>query len=457
VFVARGDGGPDRLWLRPLDKTDAQPMPGTDGAHLPFWSPDSRSIGFFAFGKLYRIDIAGGPPQALTDAGTPRGGSWSRDGVIVFAPGSSPLLRIAASGGEPAPVTKLDAPLQTFHNAPHFLPDGRHFLFHSLVSPEGAGIYLGSLDGGEPKRLAASDTGAAYLTPDRVAYMRQGALVARQLDVKRGELIGDPEILADPVGEDVNFRLSGFSVSADGRVAYRTGGSARQLTWYDRTGKTLGMASRPDDNLLNYPALSPDGRRVAVDRTVQNNRDVWMMDLERGGLIRFTFDAAADSAPLWSPDGARIAFRSTRKEAEDLYVKPSSGAGREELVLETPSHKVPQDWSRDGRFLLYLEEDPKTGADLKALDMSGAREAQARQGAAVNNASPAGRSQEMTGNERKPVILVNTPFDERQGQFSPDGRWVAYATNESGQFEIVVQPFPEPTARSYTSSHPTES
>jgi Tol biopolymer transport system component len=477
VFVASGDGGPDRLWLRPLDKTDPQPMPGTEGAQFPFWSPDSRSIGFFASSKLYRIDIAGGPPQALADAPAGRGGSWSRDGVIVFGPtGTSPLLRIAASGGEPVPLTKLDASRQFSHRLPHFLPDGRHFLFYATGNLEGAGIYLGSLDGEEPKRLAANDTAAAYLAPDRVVFVRQGTLVARQFDVERGELTGDPETLADPVGEDPGgFALGGFSVSADGRVAHRAGGGERrQLTWYDRTGKTVRMASR-SEGFLRYPELSPDGRRVAVDLTVQNNRDVWLMDLERGGSIRFTFDAGIDGAPVWSPDGARIAFRSARKGAGDLYVKPSSGAGTEELVLETPNNKWPQDWSMDGRFLLYYETDPKTGWDLKALDMSGAREAQARQGAAVNNASPTGRSdqemsgareaqarqgeavnnaspagrsnQAMTGNERKPVTVVNTPFEESHGQFSLDGRWVAYATNESGRFEIVVQPFPEPTGK----------
>lgn len=433
VFVAAGDG-PPRLWLRALDKTEAQPIAGTNGAEFPFWSADSRSIGFFAASKLYRIDIAGGPPQVLANAPRGYGGAWNADGTILFTPtGASPLSRVAASGGDPVAVTRLDPPLHVSHRFPQFLPDGRHFLFYDTsISLEAQGIYLGSLDGGEPKRLTAADTAGAYLRPDRVIFVRQGALVARRLDVARAELMGDPVTLADPVGYDAVFLLGGFSVSADGRVAYRGGGAGRvQLTWFDRTGKAVGVAGDPDGNNLQYPELSPSGRHVALQRTVQNNTDVFLMDLVRGGLTRFTFDAARDMDPLWSPDGTWIAFRSDRK-GPNLYLKPSSGVGAEELLWETANVKVPQDWSRDGRFLLYYEVDPKTARDLWAVDMSGA------------NASPPGRSnQVMTAKERKPRVVVNTPFDETRAQFSPDGRFVAYQTNEPGQFEIFVQPFPE--------------
>lgn len=270
VFVASGDG-PARLWLRALDKTDAQPMAGTDGARFPFWSADSRSIGFFAGSKLYRIDVGGGPPQMLTNAPGPRGGDWNAEGTILFAPTTtSPLQRIAASGGEPSAVTRLDAGRQNSHRYPRFLPDGRHFLFQATGGADASGIYLGSLDGGEPKRLTAADSFSAYLKPDRIVFTRQGALVARELDVTRGELTGEPIVLADSVGYDGSTTLSGFSVSADGRLAYRSGGAGRvQLTWFDRTGKTVGVAGEPDANSLQYPELSPDGRRVAVYRTVQ--------------------------------------------------------------------------------------------------------------------------------------------------------------------------------------------
>ncbi len=420
VFVASGDG-PQRLWLRALDKTEAQPMAGTDGADYPFWSADSRSIGFFATGKLKRIDIAGGPPQALADTGGLHGGAWNADGTILFnASVSGPLSRIAASGGEPVAVTRLDSPRQTDHRFPQFLPDGRHFLFHALGTPEAAGIYLGSLDGGEPKRLAAADTAGAYLAPGMIAFVRQTTLMAQHLDLKRGELTGDPVSLADPVGSNA-FAFGGFSVSAAGQLAYRGGGELRQLKWYDRTGKAVGVAGEPDSTSLLYPELSPDGGHVALVRTVQSNPDVWLMDLVRGGMTRFTFDPAVDIAPLWSPDGMRIAFGSTRKGPYNLYLKPSSGAGAEELLLETPNNKYAQDWSKDGRFLLYAEADPKTGRDLWGLPM--------------------------TGNDRKPIVVVKTSFEELNGQFSPDGHWVAYETNESGRFEIVVQPFPVPSGK----------
>jgi Tol biopolymer transport system component len=213
------------------------------------------------------------------------------------------------------------------------------------------------------------------------------------------------------------------SVSAEGLVAYRAGGAdPRQLTWCDRTGKAAGVAGPPDTEVPLSPELSPDGRRVAFDRTVMGNRDVWLMDLARDGLTRFTFDAALDGFPVWSPDGARIVFESKRKGGSwDLWIKPSSGAGTEQLLLETPNDEWPYDWSRDGRFLLYHVTDPKTGPDVWALPMSGA--------------------------DRKPVAVATTPFAESNAQFSPDGRLVAYETNESGRFEIVVQTFPEPVGK----------
>jgi Tol biopolymer transport system component len=239
-------------------------------------------------------------------------------------------------------------------------------------------------------------------------------------------LTGDPVILADPVGRDAAFFSGGFSVSADGRVAYRSGGGGRrQLAWFDRTGKSVGVAGEPDANNMQNPELSPDGRYVAIQRIIQTNLDIWLMDLVRGSFTRFTFDAATDNYPVWSPDGTRIVFRSDRK-GPNLYVKPSSMVSPEELLVDTANVKVPQDWSKDGRFLLYYQVDPKTGRDVWALDM--------------------------TGKERKARPIVNTPFEETMAQLSPDGRWLAYQTNESGQSEIVVQPFPEPGGKRQVST-----
>ncbi|HWI18117.1 MAG TPA: protein kinase [Vicinamibacterales bacterium] len=425
AFIASGDGR-SRLWLRPLDQTEARPMAGTDGAVYPFWSPDSRSIGFFAAGKLLRIDVAGGAPQVVAPAsGTSQGlsGSWSVDGTILFlSVNPGPLMRVAASGGEPVVATELDPPRQTAHRNPHFLPDGRHFLFQARGTPESAGIYLGSLDGGAPARLTAAGSGGAFLPPDRVAFVRQGALVARRLDLAGRVLTGDPVTLADRIGEDEDGGRGGFTVSATGLVAYRVGaGASRQFTWVDRAGTAVGVAGEPDTNYLHVPELSPDGRRLALWRTVQGNTDLWLLDLLRSGMTRLTFDAAAEVEPVWSPDGMRLAFASNRTGRYNLYVKASDGSGAEAQLLDSPNPVIPVDWTRDGRWLLYYEVHPATGRDLWALDM--------------------------TSPQSPPQLVANTPAAEVLAQVSRDGRWVAYQTNESGRFEVVVQPFPNASGK----------
>jgi Tol biopolymer transport system component len=422
VFVASVDGR-RRLWLRSLNEVDAQAIAGTDGAAQPFWSADSRSIGFFASSKLYRIDVGGGPPQELADAPVGRGGAWSADDTILFAPSADdrPLMRIAAKGGEPVEITRLDPLRQTGHQSPHFLPDGRHFLFLASGSPSASGIHLGSLDGGAPKRLMASDVAAAYLEPNLVVFVQQGALMARRLDLVRGELTADSITLANAVGYDIAFKLGAFSVSADGHVAYQTRILTRdELFWVDRTGKASRVAvNQLDVNRLANPDLSSDGRRVAVTLDSQSNIDIWIMDLVGGGSTRFTDDGEVDAVSVWSPGSTEIVFSSRRTGSPNLYLKASNGPRGSERQLPAGAFAVPQDWSSDGRFLLYTLVDPKTRADLWALDM--------------------------TGNQRTPRAVVNTPYEERNGQFSPDGHWLAYQTNESGRPEIVAVPFPDPT------------
>ena len=414
VFVASGEGA-SRLWLRSLASTTAQPLAGTEGAGSPFWSPDSRSVGFFADGWLKRLDIAGGPPQTVTTASIPRGGSWSADGVILFTPTSAgPVMRVSASGGDAVPVTRLDR--QTSHRVPRFLPDGRQFLFLAQGAPDAAGIYLGSLDSADTHRLTPADSAGAYLPSGWLLWVRAGTLVAQRLDLKRKALTGDPVTLADPVAFDATSASSAVSVSAAELVAYGAGRTAlRQLGWFDRSGKALGALGAPDADGLSVPRASPDGRRAAVYRTVRGNTDIWLLDGTRAS--RFTFDAALDRYPAWSPDGSLIAFDSNRNGHRDLYQKPSSGAGEEELLLESPQDKQIQGWSAGGRFVLYVSNDPQTARDLWVLPMNG---------------------------ERKPWPFLKTRFEERHGQFSPDGRWVAYESDESGRNEIYIRPFEAP-------------
>ncbi|MGH9255514.1 MAG: protein kinase domain-containing protein [Vicinamibacterales bacterium] len=416
VFVANGEKG-SLLWVRSLDQVTAQPLAGTEGASLPFWAPDGGAVGFFADGKLKRIDFAGGAPQILTDAPQGRGGTWGRDGVIVFAPSSTGgLMSVVATGGTPVPVTSLAAG-QGSHRWPQFLPDGRRFLFLMFLGEvETHGVYVASLDDAEPTLVLAAETAAAYARPGYLLRVSQGVLVAQSFDETRATLVGEPVPLAQAVGENDGTARSAFSVSATGVLAHRAGaGGPRQLVWVDRLGKMQVGVGVSDENAPANLALASDGQRVAVQRTVQGNLDVWLMDIGRNVTSRFTFDGASDTRPVWSPDGRQVAFASSRKGRNgDLFVKPASGAADEQPLLLNAQDKAPVDWSPDGRVLLFAAQDPKTASDLWALPLTA---------------------------DRKPFPVVQTGFDEIEGQFSPDGRWLAYASNESGRYEIYVRPF----------------
>jgi len=407
AFVASDDGQPS-LWIRPLDSTAAQPLPGSERASYPFWSPDSRSVAFFADGKLKRAGIERGLIQTLADAPIGRGGTWNSDGTIVFAPSlNSALLRVPDAGGKAEPLTKL-TPGESNHRLPQFLPHGRQFLFFvQAQDPELQGIYLGALDSTESHRLTAADTAGAFLAPGWLVFLRQATLVARRFDLAGQELEGDTVRIADDVGLDSTFR-GAFSVSRNGSIAYRTGSlTYTQLTLFDRSGKRLGTIGGKDADALSNPSVSPDGRRVAVDRMVQGNRDIWLVDSVRS--TRLTSDPGTDQQPIWSPDGNQIVYWST-----GLYsVKTSGGVSTPELIDQ--SGGTPSSWSRDGSFILTSVADPKTGRDLWVLPMQG---------------------------ERKAQVFLQTDFEERFGQFSPDGHWVAYESNASGSFEIYVRPFP---------------
>jgi Tol biopolymer transport system component len=419
VFAAAA-GGASTLWVRRLDDTTAHPLAGTEGALHPFWKPDGRSIGFFANGKLKVIDVAGGSPRELANASGGRGGAWNSDDVILYTPANalatpdSVLMRIPATGGTPTAVTHLTGG-DGSHRWPQFLPDGHRFIFLSAFGPpERNGIFLGSLDGGDPVRLTAADSPALFAPPDTLLIMRQGVLRAVTFDPERGTVTGDGVPVVDVVGTDIGIGRSAFSVANTGALAYRaTGGTERrQLAWVDRTGKRV-LLGEPDDTSMASPRLDPTGRRVVVPRFEGGNRDVWVMDLVRGDRTRLTFDSAGDASPIWSADGRAVIFQSVRDSPASIFEMSTSGVGAPRLVLRDTG--VPLSASHDGRFLLYQRQDQKTGTDLWVLPL---------------------------GDEQKPYPLVPRTFDERGGDFSPDGRWIAYESNESGRFEIYVRSFP---------------
>ncbi len=431
AFVA-SEAGKSQLWIRSLDSLSAQPLPGTEGASYPFWSPDSRFIGFFAQGKLKKIEASGGPPQTLCDAVNGRGGSWNRDGVIVFSPGqASGLLRVQAAGGEARPVTTLDSSRhEASHRWPHFLPDGRHYLVYvSSSTNEHRGIHLAALASKDRRRLVGDPSNGAYARPGsgpgHLLFVRDGSLMAQPFDAGKLVLGGEPFPVAERIGYDPAFAWGAFSVSDTGVLVYDPSGSSSsdQLAWFDRQGKRLGTVGAPGVHV--QPWLSPDEKVLAVERIdVQGATtfDIWLHELSRDISSRFTFDSQNDLLPVWSPDGSRIAFASNRDGAYNLYLKSSSGAGKEELLQKSANWQLPTDFSRDGRFLAYMEQDSKTNFDLWVLP------------------GPGGAP-----GDRKPMLVLQTPFNESWAQFSPgpEGRprWIAYHSDESKREEVYVMSF----------------
>jgi eukaryotic-like serine/threonine-protein kinase len=424
--IVAGDKG-SVIWLRALDRLNAQTVNGSEGAVLPFWSPDSRFLAFFAGGKLKKVDVSGAPPQTLSDATGSVGGTWNRDGVILFGTFQGPLYRVSAS--TPTQLTQLDTSRQEIaHRHPYFLPDGQHFLL-TVVSakPENSGIYVGSLDSQERKRILSSGLKAAFAPPNHILFVQHdaalptfgvaalgstGTLMAQRFDPERFEVMGDPFPIAEVMANFGNS-AAGFAVSETGVLAYRVLDPDRVMQWYDRTGKQLGTVDLPAP--WESPAVSPDLERLAVLKRDGAVGDLWILDPVRGTTTRLTFDPAFDDAPVWSPDGTRIVFSSNRGGQGDLYQKNSAGVGEDEILLESDHPKTPDDWSADGRFILYQDSDPRTGLDLWALPLTG---------------------------DRKPQPLLTTSFAERQGRFSPDGRWIAYVSDESGTNQVYVQSFP---------------
>jgi len=426
AFTAQKKGAPSlTLWVRPMDSFAARELPGTENANGVFWSPDSKSIGFVANDKLKRIDVAGGAAQTLCDAPNFEGGSWSPDDVILFGSTEGGLRRVPAAGGTSTAVTAPPArEVGLGHRYPHFLPDGRSFLYTlPTIDEKEGGIFVASLDKpNQPVRLVASDVKAVYAPPrdglpGYLLWLRDQALMAQPFDAQSKRMTGEPLPVADGVmtGIVTDGRRAAFSISSTGVLVYRGGGSAGfQLTWMSRDGKAEVVTGAAIDRRNGDPALSPDGRRVLLDREITGNFDVWLYELSRSVMTRLTFNPGRDWFAIWSPDGREIAFSSQRNGSYGIYRKDAGGGTQEELLVGGSKTFIrPSSWSRDGSYLLYTD-----GNDIYVLPLTGDRA------------------------DRKPVPYLNTPFQESHPQFSPDGKWVAYVSNESGRDEIYTQTFP---------------
>jgi serine/threonine protein kinase/Tol biopolymer transport system component len=419
VFVATTDRQ-SRLWVRPLNAGSAKPLAGTENAKLPFWSPDSRSVGFAADAQLKRVDIDSGVVRVLVGSGGALGGTWNRDGTILFDRGPGPgLFRVSAEGGEPRVVTR-GTPEANDQWSPQFLPDHRHYLFYATGTAPG--IYGGDLQTSESPRRIVDAQSAAYASSGHLLFVRQGTLFAQAFDPVRLELAGSPVVIAEHVvGGGGTGATAALSASAARPFVYRTGPSTAQshFAWFDRSGTAQEIIPGSDDFDAFHSSLSRDESRLALSR-LDGTTDIWVLDVKRGVSTRLTFDPAYELTPEWSPDGHRIAFTSNRMGLSKyaLYMKSADGTGEDELlVAEGLGTTSPNDWSPDGRFILYVIGGADRDRDILALPLEG---------------------------DRKPVPVVTTSFNETNGQFSPDGRWIAFQSNESGQPEIYVQPFLRP-------------
>jgi len=432
VFSGTNASGGVQLWVRPLDSYEATVLSGTDGGVLPFWSPDSRSVGFFADMKLKRVDVAGGVPISLTDVDG-IGGAWAPSGDILFTAPSGPVYRLPAGGGKPEPVTALDASRgETGHRYPSLLPDGRHFLYLALNLAGNRGdpanrIWVGSLDGGPAKPLIPANFNAQYADGYLLSLRGGdlgGSLFAQPFDVARLETTGDPIGVVDQMSLYGDYLgLGTYSVSQNGVLVFDAARLLTRLEWFDRAGRQIGSFGDPD--LHFNPRLSPDGTQIAFDKydTGTQTTQIWVGDVARGVQTPLTSGSNSNASPVWSPDGSRIAFQSDRKHQADVYVRQVQGSGSDEALTDEDGQKVPTDWSRDDRFLIMQDREAAGNRmmQLSALPLSG---------------------------DREPFVLVPfVPTVVSDGRLSPDGHWLVYGSDESGRPEVYVVSFPDGNGR----------
>jgi serine/threonine protein kinase len=431
AFTARDDKSKVLLYVRPLTSLTAQPLPGTDDAMYPFWSPDGRELGFFTPGKMKKIAADGGPPQTLCDSVGGRGGAWSKEGVIVFSPSTTQaLLRVSSSGGTPEPASRLDtAQAENSHRWPSFLPDGKHFLYWSRNSRAGepSVLYVGKLGTLESKLLMKSETMAIYAS-DHLLFMRGQTLMAQAFNPSRLELSGEPVPLAEHVAINGASVRAMFSASNTGTLIYQTGDPSGgwNLVWWGRDGKQI--SSIPQSGRYLGPNLSPDGTKLAVEifAGAQGIGDIWVLDIMRGTSTRLTFGPLGQGNPAWSPDGKTIYYSSGAPPY--IVAKAADGSTPERIVLEDKDTRAfPDSFSPDGRYLVYDRRAPQneTGYHLWALPLFG---------------------------DGKPFPVVQSAFDERFAEVSPNGKWMAYQSNESGRWEVYITAFPTGGAKWQVSS-----
>ncbi len=428
AYVARDStGDAPRIWVRNLAALTGIPLPGTDAAMFPFWSPDSRYIAYFADGKLKKVLANGGPSLTLCEATNGRGGSWNAEGVILFTPSQTDMIhRVPAAGGDPVAVTAPDSARGDFtHRWVHFLPDGRKFLFHDRTSSDAGGendaVCIGSLDSPETTVLVRARSNAVY-ADGQVFFVRENTLMALPFDPEAGRASGDAIPVAEGVSTMNNWSRGVFSVAPGGLLVYREGvvASGSQLEIMGLDGSPHGRIGPPTTQYS--PRVSPDGTLLAVEieEVSTSSMDIWLWDLDRGIRTRLSFDTGVDRTPIWSPDGREVAFYSNRADGRGIYARLADGTGSARLVVATPEGRIfPADWSPDGRFISYTSI-VGGNADIMIV--------------AADGSEP-------------PRPFLETPFPEWDARFSPDGRWLAVTSEESGREEVYVTPFPGPGSK----------